>query len=201
MRIRSVKPEFWSDEAIADLSDGAKLVFVGTWNLADDSGLLRWKVRSIAAELFRYERPDRREKKVARALDELVEAGMLRVLECGLHAFVPNLTKHQRIAGREDKQVHTYRREHEAKCVPAASPSDPRGEPRVARARVREGREGEVDMEGEGAGGDRSSSNGRADTIAALRALLADPSSAEAARRAARRQLEKLGVTEGESDG
>lgn len=35
-RIRSVKPEFWTDPAVTSCSPLARLLFVGSWNHADD---------------------------------------------------------------------------------------------------------------------------------------------------------------------
>lgn len=37
-RIRSIKPEFWTDEKVVTLSPLARLVFIGLWNFVDDHG-------------------------------------------------------------------------------------------------------------------------------------------------------------------
>jgi len=37
-RIRTVKPEFWTDEKIVTISPLARLVFIGLWNFVDDHG-------------------------------------------------------------------------------------------------------------------------------------------------------------------
>ena len=39
-RIRTIKPEFWTDEKIIELSPFARLLFIGLWNFADDEGRL-----------------------------------------------------------------------------------------------------------------------------------------------------------------
>lgn len=39
-RIRTLKPEFWTDERIVSLTPVARLLFVGTWNFADDHGFI-----------------------------------------------------------------------------------------------------------------------------------------------------------------
>jgi 5-methylcytosine-specific restriction endonuclease McrA len=39
-RIRTIKPEFWSDEKIVGLPFSARLFFIGLWNFADDFGAL-----------------------------------------------------------------------------------------------------------------------------------------------------------------
>ncbi len=52
MRIRSIKPEFWSSEDIAALSFFDRLVFIGLWSMADDEGRLSGDVRLIRSQLF-----------------------------------------------------------------------------------------------------------------------------------------------------
>lgn len=37
-RIRSVKPEFWTDEKVVAISPLARLLFIGLWNFVDDEG-------------------------------------------------------------------------------------------------------------------------------------------------------------------
>lgn len=138
MRIRSVKPEFWEDEDVALLPPLTRLTFIGLWNLADDRGYLRYSVVSVAAALYRYESKGKRERAVADAMKRLAETRMVEILECGRHARVPNLPKHQRLAG-ETRQVHTFEREHLDICEAAqqaaseSPPAHPRASPRKAR--------------------------------------------------------------------
>ena len=37
-RIRTIKPDFWSDEKIVELTPLARLLFIGLWNFSDDFG-------------------------------------------------------------------------------------------------------------------------------------------------------------------
>jgi hypothetical protein len=200
-RIRTIRPEFWSDETIADLDDLSKLVYIGTWNLADDSGFFSWSVRGIAAELFRFERPERREKKVARALEALEALGRIRVLACGKHAIVPRFERHQRLAGTT-RQVRTIERAHAGECMvpddPRESPTIPDGKRDVEESRGKESRE-EVTRARAGSG----EPNGRLSQAqeAELRELLANPKTTAAAKKAAIRTLERYGLEiEGEND-
>lgn len=39
-RIRTIKPEFWTDEKIVQLPYEARLLFIGMWNFCDDEGYL-----------------------------------------------------------------------------------------------------------------------------------------------------------------
>jgi|SRR5215471_10941261 len=51
-RIRTIKPEFWSDEKLAPLPPVTRLVYVGLWSLADDAGRLVDNVKAIDGYLF-----------------------------------------------------------------------------------------------------------------------------------------------------
>src|SRR5690606_39089017 len=51
-RIRSVKPEFWSDEKLAPLDPLTRLVFLGLISMADDAGRLLGIVKQIDAFIF-----------------------------------------------------------------------------------------------------------------------------------------------------
>lgn len=97
-RIRTIKPEFWEDEAIAELSPLARLLFIGTWNLADDEGLLRWTPDYIGASLFMYD--DLESEQVAELMDEVVKIGLVypyRGVKSQRLAYILNFSRHQRI--------------------------------------------------------------------------------------------------------
>lgn len=51
-RIRSIKPEFWTSEQVMECSLNARLMFLGMWNFADDSGRLPYSPKSIKAQIF-----------------------------------------------------------------------------------------------------------------------------------------------------
>lgn len=52
MRIRSIRPEFWSSEDIASLSWDARLIYIGLWSYVDDNGVGRDVEQLITAALF-----------------------------------------------------------------------------------------------------------------------------------------------------
>jgi hypothetical protein len=56
MRIRCVKPEFWSSESIGRLSRDARLLFIGLWSFADDSGRGRGAFPAIWGNLLPYDK-------------------------------------------------------------------------------------------------------------------------------------------------
>lgn len=51
-RIRSVKPEFWTSEQIAECSPNARLTFIGLWNFCDDYGVHPANEIRLKMELF-----------------------------------------------------------------------------------------------------------------------------------------------------
>lgn len=51
MRRREISPEFWTDEKIVELSDAAKLLFIGLWNLADREGRLEDRPKTIGFKI------------------------------------------------------------------------------------------------------------------------------------------------------
>jgi len=51
-RIRSIKPEFFTSETIANLAIEARLLFIGLWTIADDQGALLDSPRQILGNVF-----------------------------------------------------------------------------------------------------------------------------------------------------
>jgi hypothetical protein len=151
MRIRQVKPGFWIDSTIADLSIPTRLTYIGMWLLADDAGWFRWDIPTIAAELYSFESRTKRERDVATQLDVLQAAGrIVREPDCR-HASIPTLTSHQRFSA-PDKRVFTFLNEHKATCH-QPTPAGTRGEQAVPRnGKERSVEETERGREGGGAG-------------------------------------------------
>lgn len=51
-RIRTVKPEFWTDEKVVECSISARLLFIGLFNFADDKGCLERSPKRIKMQVF-----------------------------------------------------------------------------------------------------------------------------------------------------
>jgi hypothetical protein len=58
MRARNIKPGFFKNDALADLSPYARLLFIGLWLLADREGRLEYRPKKIKAEIFPFESVD-----------------------------------------------------------------------------------------------------------------------------------------------
>ncbi|MGW8988689.1 HNH endonuclease [Streptomyces zhihengii] len=99
-RIRTVKPEFWEDEIVGTLSPTARLLFIATFNMADDEGLLRWSAAYIKANAFMYD-DDLTTSNVKDMMAELTEAGLLFPYRGGAAqqqlAMIVNFRRHQKI--------------------------------------------------------------------------------------------------------
>jgi hypothetical protein len=119
-RTRLIRPEFFADELMAQLSVTTRLMYIGLWTLCDDAGYLELEPRQIAAELLRYEGPAKRDRAIAQALDDLVAKKRVKLLECGEHAVIPTIPDH-RIKGGE--ALFTIKKRHERRCL--SSPTEP----------------------------------------------------------------------------
>jgi hypothetical protein len=71
-RIRTIKPEFWTDEKLTECSLSARLLFIGTWNFADDNGNLDRSAKQIKARVFPIDAID-----CEPLLQELLTQGLL----------------------------------------------------------------------------------------------------------------------------
>ena len=98
-RIRSVKPEYWADQDLAEqVSRDARLLYIGLWNLADEHSRLRGDPRYIKGQLFPYD-DDLTPETVTDLLDSLVLAGKVVQYRTpsGTFMFLPKLAVHQRL--------------------------------------------------------------------------------------------------------
>jgi hypothetical protein len=105
-RIRSVKPEFFTSLAIGDLSERARLAFIGIWTYVDDYGRGTDDPRLVKAAVFPLD--DRISvRDVAKIIDELAAACRLQRYEVdGRRYFVVvNWNEHQKIDRRSASKL------------------------------------------------------------------------------------------------
>ena len=74
-RIRTIKPEFWVSEQLAECSPNARLTFVGLWNFCDDRGVHPAKPKTLKAEI--YPMDDFASIEVGAWVAELIQAGLV----------------------------------------------------------------------------------------------------------------------------
>jgi len=97
-RIRTIKPEFWQDEKVGELTCQARLMFIGCWNLADDEGLLKLNPTYLKSQIFPYDDMSKEESEIA--LRTIMDAGMIfpyKDQKQQVYGWIPNFRKHQRI--------------------------------------------------------------------------------------------------------
>ena len=91
-RARNIKPSFFMNETLAELSFEVRLLFIGLWTLADREGRLEDRPKRIGMELFPADGLDVEECLLAlekSGLIERYEAGGVKVV------WVKNFKKHQ----------------------------------------------------------------------------------------------------------
>lgn len=100
-RIRSVKPELWTDRKLARLSRDARLLYIALWNQSDEHSRLQGDSRYVKGHCLPYD-DDLTLRDVERLVDELAEAGrVIRYDHDGdPYLYLPRLAKHQRLDPR-----------------------------------------------------------------------------------------------------
>lgn len=91
-RARNIKPSFFANEDLVELSFETRLLFIGLWTLADRAGRLEDRPKRIKMAIFPADSVD-----VDRALDDLAKSGFIERYEArGMRCIqVTNFSKHQ----------------------------------------------------------------------------------------------------------
>jgi hypothetical protein len=108
-RIRSVKPEFFLNEAVAALDFEWRLLFIGLWTQADRAGRLEDRPARLKASILPYDPVD-----IEVGLRRLTDAGLIIRYDSDGRAFIaiPTWEKHQ--------QPHVRESESQIPAPPAA---------------------------------------------------------------------------------
>lgn len=101
-RIRTIKPEFFTDSKIVKLTPLARLFYVSLWCEADKQGRMRWDPDTYK---LRYLPGDK--VKVSELAEELLTARLIRLYEVDgqVYADIPSFTKNQVINNRESEST------------------------------------------------------------------------------------------------
>jgi len=93
-RIRTIKPEFWTDEKIGSVSIPARLLLVGSLNFADDHGGLDRSAKQLKAQVFPYDAID-----CEPLVLELIGAGLVIEYQVadGKYLHIKGFQKHQKV--------------------------------------------------------------------------------------------------------
>lgn len=85
-RIRTIKPEFWTDEDVVELEFHERLLFIGLWNFADDDGFIEYKPKQIKMRIFPGDKID-----IPHAVEALTERGMIEHFEADIDGVIHRL--------------------------------------------------------------------------------------------------------------
>lgn len=96
-RIRTVKPDFWTSEQVMGCCRDSRLLFIGMWNFADDSGVLPASIQRIRAQVLPGD--DISLENIRRLITELRNSGLIEEydVEGKVYWKITGFTKHQRI--------------------------------------------------------------------------------------------------------
>lgn len=115
-RIRTIKPEFWTDEHVVEMTAWARLLFIGLWNFADDDGRMVYSPKRIKMQIFPGDDVDivslfaelRREERVVTYCVDGVE-----------YLAIINFARHQKVDKRSASKIP------EPPPIPPNSPEEP----------------------------------------------------------------------------
>ena len=101
-RIRTIRPDFFTDEGLVTISAQARLLFIGLWTLADREGRLQDRPVRIKMQLFPCDDAD-----VDALLDELATIGCITryMVDRARYISVRNFTKFQKPHRNESASV------------------------------------------------------------------------------------------------
>lgn len=136
-RIRTIKPEFWTDEAVGEVSPNARLLFIGTWSFADDHGGIDRSAKQLKAQVFPYDSID-----CEPLVQELLGVGLLVEYEVSgkKYLHIKGFAQHQKVEKPGKPRVPVYDpSESPPRIVGESSGKTPCG--RESKGRESKGRE------------------------------------------------------------
>lgn len=101
-RIRTIKPEFWTDEKVVELTAFARLLFIGLWNFCDDEGRMVYSPRRIKMQIFPADALD-----IEALFSELTSSGLVQVYVAtgAQYLQVQGFARHQKIDKRSASRL------------------------------------------------------------------------------------------------
>lgn len=121
MRIRQIKPEFWTSEDIAALDWPTRLVFIGMLSYVDDNGVGRDVEKLITSSLFPLEEDQHATRmQITCSLQRLHVAGLIERYESDGRPFleITGFSKHQYIPRPNKPRYPTANAENSRKKDP-----------------------------------------------------------------------------------
>jgi hypothetical protein len=138
-RVRTVKPEFWTDRRVGECSVSARLLFIAALNFADDEGGLDRSAKQLKAQAFPYDDID-----CEPLVQELLSVGLLIEYEVGgdKYLHIKNFRKHQRIDKPQKARIPVYEHsENVPRMLPDPSKTVQRSKGMEGKGREEKGKE------------------------------------------------------------
>jgi hypothetical protein len=153
-RIRTIKPDFWTDEKVLGIKPLTRLLFIGMWNFADDYGRLEFSPSSLKAKIFPLD-PIAADD-IRAMLAELGSAGLLLVYSAKGKEYMEITGWHnQKIDKRQTSKIPGPFDDGSSVRGSPPTPADlPRLTPTPAALMEGKGEEGKVDSEAIASGAD-----------------------------------------------
>lgn len=116
-RIRTVKPEIWTDEKLTECSLSARLMFIGMLNFADDKGNMAYSAKRLKMQIFPADAIDTQP-----LLDELIAHGIVIVYSVSAEKFlhIKGFTKHQVINRPSASAIPPYQFDDDSRSTHGA---------------------------------------------------------------------------------
>lgn len=113
-RIRTIKPEFFKHDKLAELPALARLLFIGLWTIADREGRLENRPKRIKAEVLPYD-----DANVDEMLKQLREYGFITCYEVDGRDYIQidNFIKHQHVFPREQASIIPEPSKHDTRKI------------------------------------------------------------------------------------
>ena len=162
MRIRQVRPEFFTDPVTGHLPPAVQVTYIGLWCVADDAGYFTYDPDQIGALLYPYLSIRVRTRRISENLAELERIGRLIRWDCGC-ARIPTFESHQKIGGNKSFTVAERHRHHKMWAVHTSTDtvhtSTDKSDGKVSNGTVGNGTR-EADASGAASLGERLLANG-----------------------------------------
>ncbi|MBU6392536.1 MAG: conserved phage C-terminal domain-containing protein [Planctomycetes bacterium] len=97
-RIRTIKPEFYTDSKTGSLSGNATKLFIGMLTFSDDYGVIEHDLAALKAKIFPYAIGSA-SKVITKPLDEILKSGLVLIFKWDKNTYfwIKNFTKHQKV--------------------------------------------------------------------------------------------------------
>ncbi len=104
-RIRTIKPEFWRNEALASISAEACLLAVGLLNHCDDEGYFNPNPKLVQSDIFPLRELSATTTVLLRELSDIGYITLFQGSDSKLYGLIPNFVKHQVINKKNPSKI------------------------------------------------------------------------------------------------